>query len=117
MAFTTFSYRATLLAVLLLFASFTTYCNGATMEQKVVEFSGVQLRVAAVALEDFKKKGYPLEHYKVIMIKQPSGYEVIFVPDHPKGSPASRGGKTTFGEEIHYMVSSLGVIANITYGR
>jgi len=83
----------------------------------VVELSGLQLRASAAAFEDFKKRGYSLEHYKVLIVDRAPKHEVTFVPLHPQGKPTTRGGRTEFGKEIRYTVSESGVIEDIGYAR
>lgn len=83
----------------------------------VIQLSGLQLQACAAAFEEFKKRGFVLEQYKVFVTEDGSSYEVDFVPNHPEGKPTTRGGKTIYGKEIRYTVSRSGVIENIGYSR
>jgi hypothetical protein len=106
-----------LLLGLLFLVSSVAYGSDAKRGAGMIELSGLQLRACAVALEDFKPRGFLLEHYKIIIVDRPVGHEVVFVPEHPKGQATLRGGATAYGKEIHYTISPSGRIESVSFAR
>lgn len=107
--------RHALIAAVLFFIS--ACVHGGEESNKVIQVSGPQLLASSAALDDFKKKGYSLENYRVLIGEHPHGFEIVFVPNHPAGTPVVRGGGTSYGKEIRYTVSQEGVIEEIGYAR
>jgi hypothetical protein len=107
-----------LVAVVVLVATSNfTSADSLKSQQTMTELSGTQVRACAAAFEDFKQRGYPLEHYKVVISEKSSKYEIVFVPDHPSDKPTTRGGATIYGKEIRYTILESGVIESISYAR
>lgn len=90
--------------------------DGVAREVKVVDLTGMQLRACLVAYEDFRPRGFLLENYTIRIAEFSGGLEITFVPEHPPG-PTVRGGRTSYGQEIKYLMSMSGEIERISYAR
>lgn len=83
-----------------------------------VTMSADQLAAGAVALAEFRERGYSLSNYTVAIRQEPTQFEIAFVPNHPPATDSTvRGGRTALGREIHYWVTRDGQIVKIGFAR
>lgn len=77
-------------------------------EMEAVKITGAQLKACAVALEDFSKgkDAANLTNFTVEVSESKDSREVIFIPNQVPGEPTTRGGKTKYGTEVHYLISN-----------
>jgi hypothetical protein len=82
-----------------------------------IEMTGLQAQATSIALAEFAKRGYDLKHFAVTLEVNGKKHQVTFIPEHPPGAPATRGGRTAFGEEVSYLISEQGAIEKVSYAR
>ncbi|WP_159095147.1 hypothetical protein [Stenotrophomonas sp. ZAC14A_NAIMI4_1] len=82
-----------------------------------IALGGTELVALASALREFQKLGAALEGYSVVIRPDGEGSELIFLPKRAVGDEGVRGGGTQHGKEIHYFISSDGVVTRISYAR
>jgi hypothetical protein len=104
-----------LIAILLFLQEETATAKGGGIK----DIRGDDLGCAVVAFQRHKKD-YPeadLTHFVVQLRPRQKEVEVIFLPDPVPGSTLM-GGKTEFGEEVHYVISKAShTVLKVTYGR
>jgi hypothetical protein len=80
-----------LISVLLGFTTFN-FAEGRKMNEPF-ETDATMAQAIAVAYEDAKSSGLPLEKYKLVVIEEPGGYNVSWVAkDKPRGHRGSLPG-------------------------
>jgi len=89
------------------------YGNVSLAAEGTRHMTGSELVACSTALNEFtdKNPGIDLNHYEVLIKYGHGSFEIIFVPNQaPSDASASTrqvivGGRTTYGPEIHYIVS------------
>lgn len=79
--------------------------------------TGAQLVACEIALQKFRARDLDPENFSIIVRRHNSETEVVFVPNQPPDEPLTLGGKTKYGPEIHYFVSSAGEVTRVSYAR
>ena len=90
---------------LLIMIAIVTTCIGS--ERKKFEMTALQVKACCVAMKDFTntESTSDLNHFTVQVSEQNDSYEVVFIPDQVPGEPATLGGRTKYGQEVHYVIS------------
>src|SRR5437773_431530 len=92
--------------IILLVATISMFGLQSVSQTSIVTISGVQLKACVFALSCLNTNEVPnLDNYTILVKTLLKETEVIFVPNQPEGEPTVRGGKTKYGQEVHYIVA------------
>lgn len=75
------------------------------------QLNGEEMKAFLVAYEAFKKEpGIPsgkklIENYSIHFQLEKNGYRVKFTPKHSPGEESIRGGETSLGKEVSFLIS------------
>jgi hypothetical protein len=75
------------------------------------QLNGEEMKAFLVAHEAFKKEpGIPpgkklIENYNIQLQLEKDGYGVKFIPKHSPGEESTRGGETSLGKEVSFIIS------------